>query len=158
MKNLFSYIVVCLFAYAAKAQQQTTVDIPLQISQAYSNRFPAAKTTKWERVGDQYIAFFTENGKSTCAYFSPGAIWIRTETYIRRKKDLPASIRQGLRNTAYAGWSIDSAVEVRTGDQSTVRLKVSEWYNYPEGQREVCRLNFTADGTLIDKEVLPITR
>lgn len=157
MKNLLSYIVVCLSVYAAKAQQQTT-NIPQSISQAYSNRFPAVKVRKWERAGDQYIACFTEKGMSARAFFAPGGEWIMTENNIKRKKDMSASIKRALMNSGYAGWSIDSAVEVLTKDQSTLRLKVSEWYNYPEGQREVCRLYFTADGNLINKEVLPITR
>ncbi|HVU93661.1 MAG TPA: PepSY-like domain-containing protein [Puia sp.] len=158
MKNLLLYIVVFFLTNAAKGQQQTSSDVPQQLSQAYSNRFPSAKLIKWERGIDQYVACFSENGSPTRAYFTSGGEWIRTETYTRNKKNLPAGIKQGLRNSAYNGWSIDSATEIQSKDQSMVRLKVSEWYNYPEGQRQVCRLYFTMDGNLINKEILPLTR
>jgi hypothetical protein len=158
VKNLLLYTAVFFWVNAAKAQQQTINNVPPQLSQAYSSRFPSAKLMKWEQDNDQYIACFSENESPARAYFTSAGEWIRTETFIKHKKDLPAGIKLGLKNSDYASWSIDSAVEIQSKDQSTVRLKVSDWYNYPEGQRQVRRLYFTADGNLISKEILPITR
>lgn len=138
------------------AQQSSAIDIPRLVSQAFSTRYPSVTPTKWQLDKEAYIASFTLDGKHSLAYYAANGDFIKTETVIRHKKDLPAEVRMGLRKSPYSSWFVDKMVETRNDTLRTVTIEVSEFYNYEIGQMEVYRLCFSLEGKLINKEKLPM--
>ena len=140
------------------AQKDAAVTVPPQVTLAFTSRFPSVLLKKWELNNEEYIASFIWNSNCSLAYYTSNGEWIKTETFIRRKKNLPAAVRQGLRESPYSSWFVDKILETQSNNQQMLTIDVSEFYNYEEGQREVRRLFFSEEGKLTKEEKLPMTR
>ncbi|MDR3712195.1 MAG: hypothetical protein P4L51_05225 [Puia sp.] len=159
MKNLLLiFVMSVVLTKDIMAQKDGPINVPQQVSQAFANRFPAGKLRKWEERKDEYIASFTQDGNRSTAYYSPNGDWIKTETFIRGKRNLPDEIRQGFRKCSYSNWIVDKIWETESHSGPAVTMDVRRIYNYTEGQWEVSRLHFSMNGKLTEEEKLPITR
>jgi hypothetical protein len=158
MKNLLVIFTMIAISKDMMAQKDGPINVPQPVTQAFANRFPAAQLRKWEGSSEGYIASFSQNGNRSLAYYTPNGDWIKTELFIRHKKNLPDEIRQGFRQSAYSNWIVDKILETQSNAGPTVTMEVRRIYNFTENQWEVCRLHFSMEGKLMEEEKLSLTR
>jgi hypothetical protein len=94
-------------------------DLPGNVSSAFSQKYPAAKLGNWEMYGDDYIITFIDKDVKSSAYFPPDGAWLRTDTRIESKEDLPAAVRDGLARSRFAGYDIDKIEKIQQPSDRT---------------------------------------
>jgi len=101
MKNLF-YAVLAFISLTACSQ---TKNVPQNILNAFSHKFPNAKEIEWgKESADIWEAEFELSDKDMSANFNIKGEWLETESELS-KKDLPESVKTTI-STAYKGYKI----------------------------------------------------
>lgn len=64
------------------------IEIPDNVSSAFTKKFPGAENVNWEIEFNNFKVEFTRNNKTMTALFSDEGKWVETATYIN-EDDLP---------------------------------------------------------------------
>jgi hypothetical protein len=146
-----------LSAIAGLLLQELTAQaniVPPKVSAAFTVRYPTVTAPHWKPDKTGYEAAFHAGNRARHAYYAPDGGWIRTETRIKWTKNLPPAVRQGLRNSPYVSWYVESMRETESADRHVVTIDVSQVIDYRMGglYKDVYRLCFSMDGKLMKTE------
>lgn len=122
IKLAFTCAAVCAMQYAAMAATgapEGRSDLPATVSSAFSRQYPQATITDVDIKGDNYFVNFVEKDTWSLACYSPEGTWLRTDTRLDSKDQLPAAVRKGLDRSRFAGLSIDNIEKVQEGSNRT---------------------------------------
>lgn len=114
--------------------------------EAFLKDFPEATGIKWEKKQDYYVAeFYVEKHEMEAWYDNAGKLYI-TEKDIS-KEELPATVQEALKKSAYADWKIDDIDQYnREGYETLYIIEVER------GEDEV-DLVYNEEGVLL-KEIV----
>lgn len=79
-------------------------DVPSKVNEAFSAKFPSAKSVKWDKEGENYEAEFKMNGKSYSAEFNSEGVWLETSEEIKYSA-VPEAVKQTI-DSLFANKSI----------------------------------------------------
>jgi hypothetical protein len=116
-------IVACAFQYVVMATPGVRSDIPSNVSSAFSRQYPTGKIGSWEMSGNDYIIdFMNSKEQRSSAYYSSDGEWLRTDTRLESKEDLPEAVQNGLAESRYKGYYIDKIERVQQPSDRTLYL------------------------------------
>ena len=92
------------------------VKVPAPVASAYATAYPQAKLKDWKIAKAGYKAEFKLNHKTYMVVYTPDGSLVRTETQLKATKELPAAVKNALRNGKYASFYIDAMKQVNTGN------------------------------------------
>ena len=92
--------------------------IPPTVSNIFATMFPDAKSVDWKDKLNDYQVFFLRNNSKWEAKFSLDGKWISTERQIKNDS-IPEKIKENLRLSKYADWSIQSAYVLEFPNQES---------------------------------------
>ncbi len=88
-------------------------EAPKAVQEAFSKKFPTAKSVKWEKENaKEFEASFTLDGAKVSANFSKEGVWVETETEIKIA-DLPTAVSTAIK-AKYTSWFIKSVSKIET--------------------------------------------
>lgn len=119
VKLALTAVAVCAIQYAASAAPKGRSDLPTTVYSTFSRQYPQARISDWEINGDNYVINFVNRDKAASACYSPQGSWLRTETMLGSKDDLPRAVQKGLARTPYAGNNIDRLEKVQEPSNRT---------------------------------------
>lgn len=120
IKLALACIAVCVFQYVAVAAPRLRSDIPSKVFSAFLRQYPAGKMGSWEMNGNNYIVdFINTKDQHSSAFYSPDGAWLRTDTKLESKADLPEAIQNGLDRSRYNGDYIDQIQKVQQPSNRT---------------------------------------
>lgn len=90
--------------------------LPQTVTNNFTSMFPDAKSIDWREKLTDYQVFFLTNNFKCEAKFSLDGKWISTERQIKNDS-IPEKIKESLRLSKYADWSIQSAYVLDFPDQ-----------------------------------------
>jgi hypothetical protein len=134
MKKLITLIAIILLtepmiAQATPAQPvaasvRQSVVVPPVVLSAFTSRFPNAHIRDWQQRPEGYIADFKQSGKKLFAYYAADGAWKGTESPIKWTRDLPATVRDGWKNSSYAAWKVEDIKKIDQPDGLLYALHV----------------------------------
>lgn len=138
---LIATAMVMAFGLTACAQ----TNIPEKVKSAFVQKFPGAKSVKWEKENDaEYEAEFKRDGQEMSASFDPEGNWLETEMEIK-VKDLPAAVSHTLA-TEFDGYEVEEAEKIQTPTRSDLyEVEI-------EKNHDTWEVQITADGAVIKKK------
>lgn len=152
MKKIFLPLLGIAFAFAFTGKK----DLPPNIAATLTARYPNAKIKSWELTNDSYKVKFRTGRNKEVSYFSTNGQWLRTEKHIGLTRDLPAAVRHGFTNSAYAAWKVEEIREV-SAPEGPIRYvldidngnELDSWH-YDAFKKELL-LTFDRDGSLLER-------
>lgn len=139
-------LVMLLFAFSAVFFVACSDDddyIPdRSVVDAFTAKYPDAKTVSWEKKTDYKVAEFILNNHESEAWFDTQGNWFMTETDIRFE-ELPLAIQEKHVLGEYANWHVDDVDMIERYNTETIYVVEVE-----KGDQEV-ELIYAMDGTLI---------
>jgi len=121
MKNLF-YAVLALISLTACSQ---TKNVPQNILNAFSHKFPNAKEVEWGKENENiWEAEFELSDKDMSANFNIKGDWQETETELTRK-DLPTAVNTKIK-TAYKGYKVKEVGYTETPQLKAYEIEVKK--------------------------------
>ncbi len=157
MKKVLFVLVVAFISETMIAQADTAVTVPPAVVSAFNSRFPSAQLNKWQQRPQGYIAVFRQNGQKLFAYYSADGSWIGTEFPIHWSNDVPQAVKQGWKNSNYAGWKRNEVKRIDYPDSLVYVLYVD---NSPTLNAEHMAIDaekwalfFDQKGNLVRKEI-----
>jgi Putative beta-lactamase-inhibitor-like, PepSY-like len=111
------------FQYVVAAAPRVGNDIPSKVYSAFSRQYPAEKFGSWEMIGNNYIVdFINRKDQRSSAYYAADGAWLRTDTRLESKADLPEAVRNGLALSRYNGYYIDKMEKVQQPSNQTLYI------------------------------------
>lgn len=141
MKHFITLMLCLALAVVAHA-----TDVPLKVTDAFSAKFPNAKSVKWEKEGENYEAEFKADGQSYSAEFNSDGVWLETTEEIKYSS-VPQSVKQTL-DSLFSNKSI-------TESEITESMNMGRHYEIElksDGKRYVVTLSLS--GQLIESKLL----
>jgi len=136
---MLSLVMILSQACAQKAE------VPNQVKDAFSKKFPTAKKVKWEKEHEtEWEAEFKMDGMEYSANFSTDGTWMETE-YEIEKSDIPAAVKQTL-DQEFAGYEIEEAEISETKDGKVYEFELEKGKNEFE-------VRILLDGRVLKKEI-----
>lgn len=115
MKKQF-ILLISVFLLTASAAFSQLRKIPAEVTEAFKNKFPAAKNVSWSDKITAFEASFDQEDTKMHTSFSAKGDWKKTEKELANA-DIPAAIKEGFTATKYsADWTIKSATEITETD------------------------------------------
>ncbi len=123
IKLALACIAACAFQYVVAAAPRLGSDIPSKVHSAFSRQYPAGKFGSWEMSGSDYIVnFINQKEQRSSAIYSPDGSWLRTETRLESKEDLPEAVQNGLAQSRYNGDYIGKIERVQQPSNQTLYI------------------------------------
>ncbi len=123
----------------------TAQDAPQKVKDAFSNKFPTAKSVKWSKESNnEWEAEFKMNGTEYSANFTEAGEWKETEHEIAMK-DVPQTVQNSLK-TSYAGYKVDEPEMSETSEGMVYEFEMKK-----DGQKREVALD--SQGKVIKKEM-----
>jgi hypothetical protein len=142
MKKGFSLLMAIFLLTATVAFGQLR-KIPAEVTEAFKVKFPDAKNVSWSDKVTSFEASFEDKAEKLQASFSSKGEWKKTEKQLV-VADIPAAIKDGLKATKFAEWTIKSAIEINDTDgKHEYRLVVEK------SALQKKNVYFSPDGALI---------
>src|ERR1700677_3541312 len=151
--TLIALCVFCCFQYKSAAATGGSKNLPTAVSSAFSRKYPAAKMNNWTARTNGYVINFTSGNISSSAYYSTDGTWLRTDTKLSGKRDLPEAVRDGLAKSQFSKYFVDKMEKVRQPDLTLYLIQVDyggniDWDLY-ETFSNLYILYFSPDGKLL---------
>lgn len=142
MKNQMLLITLVLgFSFSCISQ----IEVPANIQDGFSKKFPTAKKVKWEKENDsEFEASFKMDGKTMSANFDNNGNWLETEWEIKLI-ELPEAVKTAVAQQ-YPGFEIDEAEYLESPDFTGYEMEIEK----SEGKQEVEKeIQVSKDGQTI---------
>lgn len=139
--------------------QLRTANLPDKVEKAFATLYPAVPVRRWLFKDSVYTTLVTYNNHNTIASFHSDGEWIRTETTIRKSRHLPANVKEGLLNSQFAQWYVETMQKEETAKDTVYRIIVDNG-NLLDGDHLPAffvkyRLDFLTSGDLRRIVLLP---
>ncbi|HTQ65871.1 MAG TPA: PepSY-like domain-containing protein [Puia sp.] len=133
--------------------------IPVNVMNAFSSRYPKVTAEKWAKNDDgNYSVTFMKDKKREVAFFSAKGDWMKTDTKINSLKELPAQVKESLKNRGFLGDYISNMKNRETPKSEMYVLDVNDANRWDADHVEIFarsyRLYFDRNGDLINKKLL----
>lgn len=104
--QFLAMLLIATIAFMACDKDDDITSVPVEISQAFNNKYPHATNVEWERKGNYYVADFRMDGKDFDAWFEDDGNWVMTEMDITWN-NLPETVQTSFNASEYASWRIE---------------------------------------------------
>lgn len=143
MKTLKLFVIVfAAISINACAQKP---NVPENVKNAFTQKFPDAKSVKWDKENEtEWEAEFKLNGEEYSANFTTDGVWKETEHEIE-KSAIPANVKQTLDNE-FRGYKIEEAEISETAEGQVYEFELKK-------DKVVMEVAISPDGKLLKKEV-----
>jgi uncharacterized membrane protein YkoI len=143
MKTLKLFVIVfAAISINACAQKP---NVPENVKNAFTQKFPDAKSVKWDKENEtEWEAEFKLNGEEYSANFTTDGVWKETEHEIE-KSAIPANVKQTLDNE-FRGYKIEEAEISETAEGQVYEFELKK-------DKVVMEVAISPDGKLVKKEV-----
>jgi hypothetical protein len=156
MKKAFLLLAIAAMTESMIAQSDSTVIVPQAVSTAFTARFPAGRLKKWEQRPAGYIAVFRQDGKRLFADYAADGTWLGTESPVKWTKDLPATVKEGWKNSGYYDWYVRDIKKIETPNEPLYALHVDNGVkldsDHHDAYLEEYVLFFSENGRLVRKD------
>lgn len=131
-------------ALLSLACTEKSLEIPQEVTTAFSQKYPSAESIKWEMEDGDYEAEFKVGDLEMSANFSKTGLWLESETALK-SGNLPEAVVAGIAAN-FPGAKIEEAEKLDLPDSSiSYEVKL-------EGDQDVEAV-FSANGELINKTI-----
>ncbi|HLI94286.1 MAG TPA: PepSY-like domain-containing protein [Puia sp.] len=145
MKLVLMGLAVCAMPFLAEANSGGGKNMPRPVSSAFTRQYPGAHLMNWQERNNEYVVNFRSSTENSSAYYTKDGVWLRTDTKLSGKQDLPENVQDGLARSTYAKYNVEEVDQVRQPAGKTVyMLRVD--YGADAGNDYL--LYFNADGRL----------
>lgn len=122
-----------------------SINVPVELQNAFSSKYPNAANVKWESKSGYYIADFYD-GYEASAWFTQDGKWKMTETDIPYDA-LPQAVKTSFEASEHKSWIIDDVDKLeREGFETVYVIEV-------ENQNQEMDLYYSVNGELIKSVV-----
>lgn len=143
MKNLLIVIAVASF-FVLNACAQKAKDVPANVQNTFSQKFPTATKVKWEKENDkEWEAEFKLDGKEYSANFNLEGKWLETEHEIKTT-EIPAVVKNTL-DTEFEGYKIEEPELIENADGTFYEFELEK------GKIEI-EVQIDSKGLVVKKE------
>jgi hypothetical protein len=143
MKNLFiAIIVIFSFTVCSTNSSAQIRKIPADVTDAFTAKFPNAKSVEWRDKLTGFSASFNEGDTAYVASFDNGGNWQSTEHGIEQEA-LPGAVQDGFEKSRFADWNVNNITYIDTPDGVNYRIEVGK------GDIKKRNLYFNAKGRLM---------
>lgn len=128
---------------ACKDDDQERGIIPVeQVSKAFAEKYPNARTVVFEIEGKYYVADFTNEGYPVTAWFTDQGQWVMEKIEYPFGR-LPQKVTAAFLESEYGDWEIEECYEInRAGMETVYKIEVQK------GEKER-NLYYSSSGNLI---------
>jgi outer membrane biogenesis lipoprotein LolB len=124
MKSL-KFIAVIVAIVALSACSTTKETAPTNVQDAFTQKFPDAKSVKWEKENDtEWEAEFKLNGEEYSANFATDGNWKETEHEIKMA-DIPAAVKATL-DSQFSEYKVEEAEIAETAEGSVYEFELKK--------------------------------
>lgn len=142
--NIFTLLLVLGTAWSLHScdnNDDESIDVPVELQNAFSSKYPNAANVKWENKSGYYVADFYD-GYEASAWFTQDGKWKMTETDIPYDA-LPQAVKTSFETSEYKSWKIDDVDKLeREGFETVYVIEV-------ENQNQEMDLYYSVNGELI---------
>ncbi|MBD3589660.1 PepSY-like domain-containing protein [Bacteroides sp. GM023] len=146
--NIFTLLLVLGTAWSLHScdnNDDESIDVPVELQNAFSSKYPNAANVKWENKSGYYVADFYD-GYEASAWFTQDGKWKMTETDIPYDA-LPQAVKTSFETSEYKSWKIDDVDKLeREGFETVYVIEV-------ENQNQEMDLYYSVNGELIKSVV-----
>ncbi len=146
MKRLFIFLIALFVGTFVDAQQ---IDVPKAVRDAHAGKY--ASTANFSKIGNLYLAEFSDKGENFVAYYTEEGMWAKTEKVVPFET-LKEAIRTEIQNRFLgegSRYTLDKALVIETptgGVFESARFKM-------DGGGTIT-IYFNMDGTMVKREVV----
>lgn len=119
MKLGLTALAVCAIQVLATAGPG---NMPRAVNSAFTRQHPGAHVINCEMRNNEYIVNFRNSSENASAYYLSDGTWLRTDTKIADKKDLPEKVQDGLTRSDYGKYSVEQIDKVLQPTGKTVYM------------------------------------
>ncbi len=122
--------------------------VPAAVQQAVHAKVPNVKQVAWKLKAPTYDAEFLVNRLEVTVKFDADGKWVETESAIPRSK-VPATVNQAIAKQ-FSGYKVIETQDMQRVDDSRLQYEI-----HLENAKEVLKVMFYADGTIISQSANP---
>ncbi len=122
--------------------------VPAAVQQAFHAKFPTVKQVAWKLKAPTYDAEFLVKGLEVTVKFDADGKWVETESAIPRTK-VPTAVNQAIAKQ-FAAYKVIETQDMQRVDDARLRYEI-----HLEDAKEVLKVMFYADGTIISQSAKP---
>jgi hypothetical protein len=100
------------------------VNVPDQVTAAFTAKYPQAEHKDWKIAMAGYKAEFKLNHKKYTAFYATDGTWLKSETKLGWTWDMPSAVKTALRKGKYASYYVDEIKEVKTAGETQYVLTI----------------------------------
>lgn len=115
MKKLLLLLMFCLLLLTVKSISQVK-SIPVNVSKAFTAKYPTATQISWLSNTDCYAARFYLRGEPCTAKFAKNGVWL-DETQKISYGELGNSVKNGFIQSKFSGWRAREVNSIREKDK-----------------------------------------
>lgn len=135
------------------------VNVPEQVTAAFSAKYPQAKLKDWKMAKAGYKAEFKINHKKYTAVYASDGTWLKSSTKLSWTWDMPLAVKDALKKGKYASFYEDEIKEVTTNTGTQYILTIdnhngSTMATEGYGSWEDYQIIYDINGTLLSVKEL----
>ncbi len=124
--------------------------VPPVVQRAFHEKFPSVKQVAWKLKAPTYDAEFLVNKLEVTVKFDADGKWVETESGIPRSH-VPAAVNQTIAKQ-FVAYRVIETQDMQRADDSRLQYEI-----HLENAKEVLKVMFYADGTIISQSAKPKT-
>ena len=145
MKNLKSniaWVIVVMIFCTSSISAQNSSKVPVEISSAFTAKYPKAEVKKWVVTNNQFTAKAKDAGQVFYATFNNNGQWVQTISKISWSWKLPADVNGALKQSKYATWRVDKLKKVETPAGEYYQVLVDNLFLQPDADHAAFADNY----------------
>lgn len=143
MDKIFLLFFCIVFSVALRGQNISPEQVPAKVVKAFTDSYPAAIATKWEKKKDLFKAGFKIDKTDHDIWYDADGKIAKHRTEIK-KSELPSAVTKAIQS-GYEGYSIGDCEKTDEKGILTYKVKLKK-------AEDKKTLHFAADGSVLKKE------
>jgi hypothetical protein len=143
-------LAIVLAGSVLRGQDLPASKVPVVVRQAFHEKFPGATKVAWKLKSPTYDAEFLVNKAEVTVKFDASGKWQETESAIARSK-VPAPVNETIAKQ-FGGYKVIETQDMQRVDDARLRYEI-----HLENAKEIVKVMFYADGTIITQSAKPKT-
>lgn len=112
-------LLVILFSALKFTVNAQIRQIPSEVTEAFSSKYPTAKKVSWKDNLTNFEASYTLDNYAYTSKFNNKGEWMETDKKMTFEQ-LNSAIKDGFRKSKYTGWEVRGATEIQQSDKGTL--------------------------------------